>query len=56
MSNFEQGIDMFNDYVFTYGKKQAIEICNRYLDMQLFTNDPLEVEFCQGLHFAVITK
>jgi len=53
MKWYEQGYKMFREYCVRYGEKDAREICNRYLDLQLFTNNKEELEFCRGLYDAM---
>jgi hypothetical protein len=46
---------MWRDYKQIYGS-EATGICNRYLDMQLFNNDPEEIQFCKELYSAMLAE
>lgn len=49
---YTTGADMWKDYKECYGD-EARGICNRYLDMQVFTKDPEELQFCKELYDAM---
>jgi len=44
---------MWHDYLLRYGEIEARGICNRYLDMQICTTDPEELQFCRELYAAI---
>ena len=44
---------MWHDYLLRYGEIEARGICNRYLDMQVRTTDPEELQFCRELYAAI---
>lgn len=52
---YESGADMWREYKEQYGDIEARGICNRYLDLQIRTTDPEELEFCREL-FAAMQK
>jgi len=50
---YKSGADMWHEYAVKYGKEEAIGICNRYLDMQVFNKNPEEIQFCRELYEAI---
>jgi len=50
---YKSGADMWYDYLQRYGEMEARGICNRYLDMQIRTTDPEELQFCRELYAAI---
>ena len=50
---YNSGADMWHEYVIKYGEAEARWICNRYLDMQVFSKDPEEIQFCRELYAAI---
>lgn len=50
---YESGADMWRDYAAQYGSAEAMEICNRYLDLQIRNTDPEELAFCRELFAAM---
>jgi hypothetical protein len=53
--NYLNGKKMYREYCLKYGKNEALQICNRYLDLQINTKDNTELEFCKGLYNAIQT-
>jgi hypothetical protein len=49
---YETGAEMWRDYKLRYGA-EAADICNSYLNMQIFRTDPEEVQFCKELYAAM---
>jgi hypothetical protein len=47
--HYANGGEMWRDYKLLYGA-EATGICNRYLDMQIRSNDPEEIQFCKELY------
>lgn len=50
---YETGADMWREYKEQYGDIEARGICNRYLDLQIRTTDPEELQFCRELFAAM---
>jgi hypothetical protein len=50
---YKTGADMWYDYAVSYGEEEAIGICNRYLDLQIFNKNPEEQQFCRELYAAM---
>ena len=50
---YNSGADMWRDYMSQYGEIEARGICNRYLDMQIRTQDSEELQFCRELYEAM---
>lgn len=53
MSNYATGADMWREYRHKYGIDEARGICNRYLDMQIHSQDAGEQQFCRELYAAM---
>lgn len=49
---YNNGFEFFQDLIDTYGKKQALQIANKYLDMQIKNTDKEEYIFCCELYRA----
>ena len=47
---YTTGVDMWRDYATRYGEIEARIICNRYLNLQVNTQDPEEIAFCRDLY------
>lgn len=50
---YQSGAEMWKEYAARYGVAEALEICNRYLDLQIRTTAPGELQFCRELYAAM---
>ena len=50
---YKSGADMWLEYISLYGEPEARGICNRYLDMQIYSTDAEEIQFCRQLYNAM---
>ena len=53
ISPYQSGADMWRDYKAQYGVIEALGICSRYLDLQVRTTNPEELQFCRELYAAM---